>query len=96
MRCISGRTRSREPDEPGKIIIIKERSFSRGFEIGGKYVRIYCHYAVKDNTSERLTFKIKGNFQKYLQDGLLKEAGGAETNQDKLLPDTEIEYINGS
>ena len=128
--CVSGCERPREPE---KITIIEERSFLRGFEVSGEYVRIYCYYEVKNNTSEQLKFKIKGNFQADVDGGLLKEAtlyaasigmgvhgpleyeftiapnwergcevvfigeaGGAGTKHDRLLPETEIEYISES
>ncbi len=121
------------PREPEKITIIEEGSFFRGFEVSGEYVRIYCHYEVKNNTSEQLKFKIKGIFQADVKGGLLKEAtlyaanigmgvhgpleyeftiapnweigcevvfvgeaSGAETKHDRLLPETEIEYISES
>ncbi len=60
--------------EPQKITVIEDRSYFEDFEISGNNVRIYCHYVVKNNTSEQLKFKIKGNFKADVKGGLLKEA----------------------
>lgn len=83
----------------GEVIIIGDKSFLNNFEIVGKEVHIYYEVSLKNNSDSSKTVKLVGDFQKEVDNGLLKsnilEARFIDLNDNSITinGNSEIKYI---
>lgn len=55
------------------VVIVKDESFLSEFEVINNEVHIYCVVSLKNNSSSSQEVKLVGNFEKEVENGLLKE-----------------------
>lgn len=89
----------RKNTEDGAVEIVKDESFLSEFEVTDNEVHIYCVVSLRNNSSSSKAVKLAGNFEKEVENGLLKEdsleAYFIEDNNNSVIiaGDSDIKYI---
>lgn len=81
------------------VVIVKDGSYLSEFEVKDNEVHIYCVVSLKNNSSSSKEVKLVGNFEKEVENGLLKEDSleayfiEDNTNSIVISGNSDIKYI---